>query len=154
MKTLNRCPCKSTAAQYFPKGGKLENSSEYYFEKLKSSTNPGAILSAMYCTLYDKEPSRADIIMCNRLIKVFGRFTTFFSIIDMAGSYPELPTNPYPLLYTICKRRFEVSHIDSNINARESLEGYISDMQKEIEKVKKQKITIPMLEEREQDVRQ
>lgn len=121
----------------------MENTSEFYYEKLKSSTNPGPILASLLCILYDKEVSRSEVIMCNKLVKVFGRFTTFFSIIDMAGSYPDYPENPYPLLYTICKRKFEAVHNGVTTQARESLDGYIANIEREIEKMKKQKLRIP-----------
>lgn len=124
----------------------MENTSEYYYEKLKSTDSPGAILAAMYCILYDTQVSRKETIMCNKLVKVFGRYITFFSILDMAGSYPIQPETPMPLLYTICKRRFESAHNDTTLQSRQSLEPYLEDLQKEIERVKKQKVKIPSSE--------
>jgi hypothetical protein len=121
----------------------MENSSEFYYEKLKSSDSPGQILTAMYSTLYDIAPSRKEIIMCNKLVKVFGRFLVFFSILDMAGSYPVQPENPFPLLYTICKRKFESAHTDATMQSRQSLDSYIQNNRKEIERVKRQKAKIP-----------
>lgn len=129
----------------------MENSSEYYYEKLKSDPNPGAVLAALYCSLYDKPVTRSEIIMCNRLIKAFGRFTAFHSIIDMAGSYPEHPDTPYPLLYTICKRRFENAHTDSILQSRQSLNGYIAEIEKEVERLKKLKIKTPTSKGLEKD---
>lgn len=119
---------------------------------MNSSINPGAILAAMYCSLYGLEITRSEIMMCNRLVKVFGRTTVFFSILDMFGSYPAVQQNVRPLLYAICKRRFETAHVNSIVSSRENLDNYVSNKMKEIEKVKKQKITIPALKEREKDV--
>jgi hypothetical protein len=124
----------------------MENSSEFYYEKLKTSDSPGNILAAMYSTLYDITVSRREVMMCNKLVRVFGRYITFFSIIDMAGSYPEQPETPLPLLYTICKRRFESAHSDSTIQSRQSLDSYINEIQKDIERVNKQKAKIPSSE--------
>jgi|WetSurMetagenome_2_1015567.scaffolds.fasta_scaffold86450_3 hypothetical protein len=130
----------------------MENTSEFYYEKLKSSDNPGAILAAMYSVLYDIPVSKKETIMCNKMVKVFGRYITFFSILDMAGSYHIQPETPLPLLYTICKRRFESTHIDSSVQSRQSLVSYVADMRKEIEMVNKQKAKIPSSEGLEKDV--
>jgi hypothetical protein len=124
----------------------MENTSEYYYEKLKTDERPGNVLASLYCSLYDKDITRSEIILCNRLVKVFGRFTVFFSIMDMVGSYPNGTDNPYPLLYTICNRKFQSAHGDSTIQSRTSLDSYIETMEKEAEKVKKQKIKIPSSE--------
>lgn len=121
----------------------MENSAEFYYEKLKSSSTPGQILAALLGSSYDYNPTRSEVIMCNRLTKTFGRFIVFYSIIDMAGSYPEKPDPMYPLLYTICKRRFETMHHSSSLAPRNSLDGYLTDLQKQMEKNGKQKRKIP-----------
>lgn len=121
----------------------MENSAEFYYEKLKGSINPGAVLAAFYCSMYGREVSRAEIIMFNQLIKVFGRFTTFFSVVDMVGTYPNGVEEPRAMLYTICKRKFEASHADSGILSRESLDGYIAKLQKEIDSLAKGKGRVP-----------
>jgi hypothetical protein len=121
----------------------MENTSEFFYEKLKSTDSPGTILASLYSTLYDISPSRKEVIMCNKLVKVFGRFTVFFSILDMAGSYPDGVENPYPLLYTICKRKFESAHVDATVQARQSLDPYVDSLRKDLERIKKQKAKIP-----------
>lgn len=121
----------------------MENSAEFYYEKLKNDEKPGNILAAMYSSLYGIPITRSEIIMCNRLISVFGRFTVFFSILDMTGTYPQQPENPYPLLYTICKRRFEGAHVDSIIQSRENLGAFITKLDKDIQQLKKSKIKFP-----------
>ena len=124
----------------------MENSSEFFYEKLKNSNNTGPILAAHYCSLYDVEMTKSVIIMCNRLLKTFDRFLVFFSILDMYGSYPDGVETPYPLLFTICKRRFEASHKDSVIRSRESLDGYLRALEKDIESLSKKKLKIPSSE--------
>jgi hypothetical protein len=121
----------------------MENSSEYYYEKLKVSDKPGNILAAMFCSLYNIEITKSEIILFNRLLKVFSRSMIFFAVLDAVGSYTEKIENPYPLLYTICKRRFEAAHGDSFIQAREDLKPFIASLDKSIEKQKKAKIKIP-----------
>lgn len=121
----------------------MENSAEFYYEKLKSSDRPGTVLAALYCSLYGIDTTRSEIIMFNRLLKVFGRFTVFFSVIDMVGSYPDNVENPYSMLYTICKRKFEASHAESHLQSREPLDKYISNLDKEINSLKSRKLKIP-----------
>lgn len=125
----------------------MENTVEYYYEKLKNATNVGTVMAAHFASLYDVQPSKGIIIMCNRLVKTFGRFTVFFSIVDMAGSYPEPMENPYPLLYTICKRKFEAAHGDLFIQSYEPLDNFLSSIDKELKTVQKQKrLKIPSSE--------
>ena len=121
----------------------MENSAEFYYEKLKTSISPGAIVAALYCSSYNIEVGRSQIIMFNRLIKMFGRFTVYFSVIDMLGSMQEAPDEPYPYIYTICKRKFEASHGEFNSQSRESLDKFIADLDKQIEKQKGKKLKIP-----------
>jgi hypothetical protein len=73
--------------------------------------------------------------MFNKLIKVFGRFTVFFSTIDLAGSYPNRIDNPYALLYTICKNKFERTHNSSFAQSSTPLDKYLDTIDEEIEKV-------------------
>jgi hypothetical protein len=121
----------------------MENSAEFYYEKLKGTANPGPILAAMLCSLYDAEVTRSDIIICNKLIKTFGRFTTFFSILDMVGSCPDKPQEVYPYLFTICKRKFEAAHFDSTIQSYESLDSFIKGLGREIENLNRKKLKPP-----------
>jgi len=123
--------------------GEMENTVEFYYEKLKGTTNPGTVLAVWFGSLYSVDASKSIIIMCNRLIKVFGRFTVFFAILDMAGSYPELSENMYPLLYTICKRKFETAHSDSTIQSHESLDKYVAEMEKKAVAIGKSKKKLP-----------
>ena len=129
----------------------MENISDLYYEKLKTTTNPGVVLASFYCTLYDTEATRSEIIMFNKLLKVFGRFTVFSSIMAVAGSYPEKQDNVYPLIYTICKRKFEAEHDGLVIQARESLTRYINSMQKSAEIASRQKLKIPSSEGLDKD---
>lgn len=124
----------------------MENSSDYYYEQMKKSETPGRSIAAMYCVLYDLPVTKKEIIMCNKLVGYFGRYITFHAIIDMKGSYPDAQEEPLPLLYTICKKRFERSHQEDTLQSRVSLDGYAEEMKKEIERVKRQKPKIPPAE--------
>ena len=131
----------------------MENSAEFYYEKLKTSLSPGAVISALYCTSYGVEVGRSEIIMFNRLIKMFGRFTVFFAVIDMLGSLQDKPDEPYPYIYTICKRKFEAAHGEATTQAREPLDRFINDLDKQIEKAKSKKLKIPSTKGLEPDGR-
>lgn len=132
----------------------MENSAEFYYEKLKDSINPGTVLASLYCTLYSRDVSRSEIIMFNKLLKIFGRFTIFFSILDMVGSKPSGVESPYGYLYEICKRKFEAAHGDSSLQARESLDGYIKNLDKEIKNLSNQHLNIPSSKGLEPDGRE
>jgi hypothetical protein len=129
----------------------MENISELYYEKLRTSTSPGVVLATFYCELYDRTATRSEIIMFNRLLRVFGRFTVFSSVVDMGGSYPEWQENVYPLLYTICKRKFELAHDDAVVQSRESLTRYINGIRKGAVESKKKKLKIPPAEGLDKD---
>lgn len=132
----------------------MENSAEFYYEKLKDNANPGAVLAALYCTLYGSDVTRSEIIMFNKLIKVFGRFIVFFSVIDMAGSYPDSVDNPYSLLYTICKRKFEATHVNGNLQSREPLNKFLSNLDREIENMNLKRSKLPTSKGLEPDGRE
>ena len=118
--------------------GEMENQAEFYYEKLKISVNPGQVLLEFFREMTDKEAGRAEIIMINRLIKMFGRFTVYFAIMDLSKyQSDQLNGNLYPLLYTICKSRFEKIHNDTFSPAHESLAREIASLEKEAEKVRK-----------------
>lgn len=126
----------------------MENSSEYYYNQLAKDDQPGKILAAFYCTLYDIEITRSEIMMCNKLVKVFGRFIVFSAILSAAKSNPKPLENPYPYIFEICRARFETTHLDSSIQARERLDRYIENIDEEIERMKnsKSKVKIPSSE--------
>jgi hypothetical protein len=124
--------------------GEMENQAEFYYEKLKVSINPGRDLLDFFREMTGKE---FGIIMINRLIKIFGRFTVYFSIMDLSKYTSEkLEGNLYPLLYTICKARFERIHNDSFNPAYESLDRLIKKLDDEREKAKKSKGKVPTSE--------
>lgn len=124
----------------------MENSSDYYYKKLGETEVPGRILAAMYCSHYELPVTRKEVIMCNKLVGTFGRSLVFFAILRMVGSYPEPQENPYPLLYAICTKKFEDTHVGDTIHSRESLNNYIADIDRQLEKIKKQKPKIPPAE--------
>lgn len=124
----------------------MENTSEFYYEKLKKAENPGVILATFYCALYGVDVGKSEIIMFNRLLRTFGRFTIFFSILDVAGSKPTKMESPYAYIYEVCKRRFESAHIDTVAQSRRLLDKFIESLDEEIERNSRKKLKIPPLE--------
>lgn len=128
----------------------MENTSEYFYEKLKSSDKPGVTLATFYCTLYKKELTRSEIMMCNKLVTMFGRFNVHYAIMAMFASKPEVD-EPYTYLFAICQRRFETAHDGDLAQSRKPLDSYIANMREEIENNKKQKTKIPSSKGLEKD---
>lgn len=114
-----------------------ENLTEIFFSKLKTSTNSGVVLAQFYSAIIGTEIGRSEIIKLNRLVKLFGRNSVFFAIVDIARKedFTELP---YGLLYKICKDKLELStNVDAELSSMVSLDKAINEMNKEISKVEK-----------------
>lgn len=126
----------------------MEDSSNYYYNQLAKSDNPGVVLATFYCEQYNKKFTRSEVIMFNRLLRMFNRFLVFFATVDAIGSNPNGMENPYPYIFRICKTRFESSYQDSSIHARESLDKYLQKLDGEIEEFRKikNKLKIPSSE--------
>lgn len=121
----------------------MENISEYYFEQLKSSQTPGVVLLKFYRELLSKEVTKADAIMINKLIKVFGRFTTFFAILELVN-IKDVTDTPYPLLFRICKNALERSGSDYLTSSSfVNLDRVVADLER-----KAKKVTFKKLEEK------
>lgn len=123
----------------------MENLVEFYYEKLKNSQEPNKVLMELFYEVTGINVGRSEIIMINKLLKLFGRFTLFFSIVDLS-SVKSLEGNLYGLLYTICNRRFERAHNNETVNAFESLSRELNSLEKQIEKISKKKIKAPSSE--------
>jgi hypothetical protein len=126
--------------------GEMENQAELFYERLGTSVNPGKVLLELFQETINRSAGKSEIIIINRLIKLFGRFTVFFAIMDLS-KYEEgkLTDNLYPLLYTICRNRFERIHSDTFNPAHESLDKEINQLDKDAEKTKKaaKKMNVP-----------
>lgn len=86
----------------------MENISDLYYEKLSKTDKPGAILAKFYEGIFDKPYSVQNIIMFNKLIKVYGKYIPFFAILDLF-SYEkvEITDNMFGILSYYCKKRLE-----------------------------------------------
>jgi hypothetical protein len=114
-----------------------EGLSELYFSKLKTSMNPGVVLAQFYGAVMGLEVGRSEIIMFGKLVKMFGRSSVFFAIIDI--SRIETPKEfPYGLLHHICRTKLEKStEQDLALTSMYSLERKITELEKEMAKIKR-----------------
>ena len=119
-----------------------ENRAELYYEKLKTTTNVGGTLAKFMCELIDREITKSYVMQVNRLIRIFGRFNVYFSIIDLS-TVKNLGDDFYPLLYTICRNRFEKAHSSDTVVQFTKLTKELNDIEKSIEKAKKTKLKPP-----------
>jgi hypothetical protein len=127
--------------------GEMENQAEFFYEKLKASVNPGQVLLEFYRDTVNHDAGRSEIIMINRLVKLFGRFTVYFAIMDLSKyADRDMSGNLYPLVYTICKSRFEKVHNGNIDSAQESLDRVLKELEREREKAIKSRGKIPTSE--------
>jgi len=114
-----------------------EGLSDLYFSKLKTSVNPGVVLAQFYGAIMGLEIGRSEIIMFGKLVKIFGRSSVFFSVIDI--SRIDTPKEfPYGLLHHICRTKLEKSTEESlALTSMYSLERKITELEKEIAKIKR-----------------
>jgi hypothetical protein len=122
----------------------VENISEIYWSRLSSTNNPGPVLARFLGELLRISIDKSHIIMMNRLLRIYDRFLILLSVMDLEN-VKELNKEQslYPLLFTICRRRFEAKHSTSVIVQYESLDREINSLNKQIEKMNTQKIKIP-----------
>jgi len=124
----------------------MENMLDYYYERLeKDGSRPGNVITSFYGDLFSIKSGRKEIIMFNRLIKIYGRYITFFSVLDLTNVKSLNHGNLYGLLHAICKSRFEKSHPRSTLPSSNSLSTV--RMEKLSDKIKDFKIELPDSEE-------
>jgi hypothetical protein len=122
--------------------GEMENLAEFYYEKLKSQANPGQVLLEFFREITGLPAGRSEIIMINKLIKIFGRFTVYFAIMDLSKN-DRLEGNLYPYLFTICRSRFERANDTTFSISHEPLDNLLRSLDKEREVARKSKGKIP-----------
>jgi hypothetical protein len=122
-----------------------ENSAEFYYEKLVNSTNPGLVLAQFFGNIFDRPISRVEVILFNRLLKVYGRFVVYFSILDLTSMTDLDFNNLYGILSYFAKKRLDQKYgivlVENN-----DLNKFASSIAKQIEKQKKEKLVIPELD--------
>lgn len=111
-----------------------ENLAGIYKEKLDKEANKGAILASFYWSAMDLEYNPKDIIMFNKLLKMYGRDAVFISILEIYDMPDVDLTNIYGLLAFFCKKYFS-----SRNKPNEFID--INKLSKSIEKAKSRRKT-------------
>jgi hypothetical protein len=122
-----------------------ENVSEFYYEQLKDTTNPALVLSRFFGSLFSRDYGRSEVILFNRLLKIYGRFTVYFSLLDMTSMTEINFDNIYGLISYFAKKRIEQKYGILVIETR-SLDKEVGVLEKLIAKQKKVKLNVQELE--------
>ena len=116
-----------------------ENIASYYLKDLDTETNPGNLLANFFWELFSKSPDLKDIVMMNKIIRLYGRELTFYSILDAYDVEDADVENAYPLLVYMIKNRLSKRE---NINPSKDMTEYLSKLKNQIEKQKNRKTPI------------
>lgn len=65
----------------------MENLFDTYYERLRDSDQPVFVLLEYYEKLFIKKAGRAEIEVFTRLVKIYGRFRTFYTLTKIATRY-------------------------------------------------------------------
>jgi len=110
----------------------MENLAEYYFEKLPQDSNPGLLLAKFFCQCMDTTVSKSEIIVFNRLIKLYGRTIPYFAILDVGGMETVNLDNPFAILAYFCKKRIEQKNPEVFNGAYTNLDSKIEKLGEQI----------------------
>jgi hypothetical protein len=108
-----------------------ENLADFYFQKLYTEKNVGLLLARFYCEAFDLQINKSIIITFNKLLKMYGRETIFFSIMDMYDMENINHDKIYPLITYLCKRRMEKKY-GNEFSTNIDLTSYINNTNKRI----------------------
>lgn len=123
-----------------------ENLTEFYYERLSDTSNPGLVLAQFFGNVSGKSANRQTVMMFNRLIKLFGRFTTYFAIVDVSLMDNVNFDNPFPLLAYFCKKRLEAKEVHSG-QAVENLDAKLNKIGKMIKEIGKTELKVRALDD-------
>jgi hypothetical protein len=86
----------------------MENTADLYYEKLGSTDKPGGVLAKFYEEIFSRPYSVQDIILFNKLVRVYGKYIPYFAILDLFSyEKAEIGDNMFGLLSYYCKKRLE-----------------------------------------------
>jgi hypothetical protein len=108
-----------------------------YYKKLiiENDSNPGKVIAKFFWELFEITPRTQDIIMFNKLVKLFGREIVFETVIDSFNiSNVDFTKSLYPLYLAIAKRKIETK--DANTQYID-LSEYFKLVKEKIESIKK-----------------
>lgn len=126
----------------------MENIADLYYEKLSVTTNPGNVLAKFYEGIFDRPQSVKDIIMFNRLVKIYGKYIPFFAVLDLFSyEKAEVNDNMFGLLSYYCKKRMEQKTETVVLNdAYKNLDKTVKELSERIEAQKERKVNIKRME--------
>lgn len=125
----------------------MENAAEFFYEQLSTTTNAALVLSRFYGTVFEREYGRAEVIMFNRLLKLYSKFTIYFSILDMTSmDNINFEAGTFGLLSYFCKKRIEQKF---GVQTSEiiNLDKDIDRIEREIEKQKTRPLKVRPINE-------
>jgi len=126
----------------------MENIADLYYEKLSKDDRPGNILAKFYEVTFDVPYSIQNIVMFNKLVRIYGKYIPFFAILDLF-SYEgvEIKTNMFGLLSYYCKKRMEQKTEMVVLNdSYKSLDKSVKDILERIDEQKKNPAKIKRME--------
>lgn len=125
----------------------MENAAEFFYEQLSTTVNPALVLCRFYGTVFEREYGRSEVIMFNRLLKLYSKYTIYFSILDMSSmDNINFEAGTFGLLSYFCKKRIEQKfgvQVSNIIN----LDRDINRIEKDIEKQKHTKLKVRPINE-------
>ena len=124
---------------------KMEDAAELRYIRLGNTPNPASVLCELYRDIFGVQTGHAEIIMFNKLIKIYGRFTVFFALMDLANK--SRLDNPYAYINFMCKTRLERQHRVSDNLEIDNLDKQIKRIDKAIEEQKEAGLEIKELED-------
>jgi hypothetical protein len=116
----------------------IEDLGNTYIQKVETADNPGAVLTKFYSELFDFPYDVRMIGQFNKLVKLYGRFTVFLSLMDMYDIQDLNHQKIFSLITYLCKRRFNTE----NSNAVSNMQDEIKEHEKRIKEAKKSKLEI------------
>ncbi len=126
----------------------MENAAELFYEQLSTTTNPALVLSRFYGTVFEREYGRPEVIMFNRLLKLYSKFTIYFSILDMTSmDNINFEAGTFGLLSYFCKKRIEQKFGNASANSLVNLEKDIDRLLKNIDTMKNRHLEVRPLSE-------
>ncbi len=121
-----------------PKKDKMEEElAQRFYEKLTNKeSNPGVILTQLYCVFYEFEFNSKLIPQFARLVKIYGRNLVFMALLDLFNVDNVDHAHIMGFITFLVKKRFEEKNL---ITETEDLSAKFSELLVEIRKAKKLK---------------
>lgn len=127
----------------------MDSLADAFYSKLEDSENPGNTLANFYSAVFNVPIGVQDIVMFNRLVSIYGKYSVFFSILDLF-SFSDANienNNVHGIISYYCKKRLERQ--DKSAAHYDDLEPLLEEMKKKIEKRREHPLKIQKLENKE-----